>query len=223
MTNDDLARKIDVTILNPLAGTADVERLALKARSYPFATLCLPPCHVALAVKLLEGTSIKVCTVAGFPLGYERTDVKVLAALRAVEDGAQEVDMVMNQSAFHGGEYGLVADEISAVVSAIPSAMVKVIIETCCLDERQKTEAVEIIIKAGAHFIKTSTGFAAAGATAEDVRLLSRLADGRAGIKAAGGIKTLDHALAMIGAGAERLGTSSGIEIVEALKAHRGH
>jgi len=217
MTSDELARKIDLTILNPLAGKADVEHLADKALAYPFATLCLPPCHVALAARLLEGTSIKVSTVAGFPLGYERTDVKVLAAQRAVEDGAREVDMVMNQSAFHGGEYDFVEDEISAFVSAIPGVVVKVIIEACYLDGGQKARAVEIIIRAGACFIKTSTGFADAGATVDDVRLLSRLSAGRVGIKAAGGIKTLDQAMAMINAGAERLGTSGGIEIVAAL------
>ncbi len=218
MTREELAGKIDLTILSPLTTETAVEELARKALAYPFATLCVPPCHVAPAVRLLEYSPIKVSTVTGFPLGYERTDVKVLAAVKAVGDGAEEVDMVMNQGAFHGGEYARVEDEIAALVSAVPGAAVKVIIETCCLDGPQKARAVEIIIRAGAHFIKTSTGFGAGGATAEDVRLLSELAGARAGVKASGGIKTLPQALAMLGAGADRLGTSAGIVIVESLK-----
>lgn len=218
MTSDELAKKIDLTILNPLADTTAVEALAGKALAYPFASLCVPPCHVARAAKLLAGSPIRVSTIAGFPLGYEMTDVKVLAAVRAVEDGATEVDMVMNQSAFHGAEYGYVEDDISAVVSAIPGGLVKVIIETCNLDDKAKARALECIIRARAHFVKTSTGFGSAGADAADIRFLSKLARGRIAVKAAGGIKTLDQAMAMIGAGAERIGTSSGIEIVEALR-----
>jgi len=217
MTREELAGKIDLTILNPLAGRTNIEELADRAMAYPFATLCVPPCHVGLTARLLIKTPIKVSTVAGFPLGYDRTDVKIMTALKAVEDGAVEVDMVMNQSAFHGGGYTYVEDEISALVRAIPEARVKVIIETCYLDDKQKARALEIIINAGAHFIKTSTGFGKAGAAVADVRFLSRLARGRAGVKAAGGIKTLEDALAMLKAGATRLGTSSGMEIVEAL------
>ncbi|MFQ5480152.1 MAG: deoxyribose-phosphate aldolase [Thermodesulfobacteriota bacterium] len=221
MTIEELANRIDLTILNPLATKTDVEVLARKALAYPFASLCLPPCHAGLAARLLAGSPIKVCTVVGFPLGYEAAEIKVLAARKAVDEGAQEIDMVMNQSAFHGGEYGPVEDEIANLVSAVPEALVKVIIETCYLDEAQKARAAEIIIRAGARFIKTSTGFGKDGAIVEDVRLLSRLASGRAGVKAAGGIKTLQDALAMIEAGAERIGTSSGIEILEALKNSR--
>jgi len=217
MTREELAGKIDLTILSPLAGRTNIEELADRAVVYPFATLCVPPCHVGLAARLLIKTPIKVSTVAGFPLGYDRTDVKIMSALKAVEDGAAEVDMVMNQSAFHGGEYASVEDEISALVSAIPDTRVKVIIETCYLDDKQKARALEIIINAGAHFIKTSTGFGKAGAAVADVRLLSRLAGGRAGVKAAGGIKTLEEAMTMLKAGATRLGTSSGMEIVGAL------
>jgi len=218
MTEKELAKKIDLTILSPLATKADIKELAHRALVYPFATLCLPPSHVALAAKLLNHSPIKVSTVIGFPLGYETREVKITAAKRAVEDGASEVDVVMNQSAFHGGEYALVEDDISAIVSALPSTVVKVIIEACYLNEQQKADALEIIIKAGAHYIKTSTGFGKSGATVEDVRLLVRLAAGKVGVKAAGGIKTLREALTMIDAGAERLGTSGGIEIIEALK-----
>ncbi len=218
MTEKELAGKIDITILSPLATSAEIKSLAKKSLPYPFATLCIPPCHVSLAASLLHNSPIKVSTVIGFPLGYDVPEVKIAAAKKAVDDGASEVDVVMNQSAFHGGEYALVEDEISAIVSSIPSTSVKVIIEACYLNERQKADALEIIIKAGAHYIKTSTGFAKAGATLEDVRLLVRLAAGRAGVKAAGGIKTLPAALAMIDAGAERLGTSSGIEIIESLR-----
>jgi len=217
MTRAELARKIDLTLLNPVAGKTAFEKLADDALAYPFATLCIPPCHVRLAAKLLSGTPVKISTVAGFPLGYEEREVKILTAKKAVMDGALEVDMVMNQSAFHEGEFAYVEDEISAIVSAIPGIIVKVIIETCYLDEGQKAKAVEIILRAGAHFVKTSTGFGKAGATAADVKLLSKLAGKRAGIKASGGIKNLEQAMTMLKAGATRLGTSSGIEIVEAL------
>jgi len=218
MTRDELAGYIDLTILNPLAKKTDVEELANKAIAYPFASLCVPPCHVAGTANILKNSRIKVSTVVGFPLGHERTDVKVLAALRAAEDGAAEVDMVMNQSAFHGKEFTCVEDEIASVVEALPGTIIKVIIETCCLDDGQKAKAVDIIINAGGHFVKTSTGFGPSGATVEDVRLLSRLARDRIGVKAAGGIKTLDQTMAMLKAGADRIGTSSGMEIVEALR-----
>jgi len=217
MRISELAGKIDLTILSPLATEADVKGLAEKAMAYPFATLCLPPCHVALGAGLLKDSTIKVSTVAGFPLGYERTEIKCAGAVRAFEDGAVEIDMVMNQGAFHDAELALVEDDIASLVSAVPGALVKVIIETCYLDDRQKASAIEIILKAGAHFVKTSTGFGPAGAEVEDVRLLSKLAGKKIGVKAAGGIKTLEQAMAMIKAGADRLGTSSGVEIIEAL------
>ncbi len=217
MTISELAGKIDLTILNPLATKADVTRLAEKAAAYPFATLCLPPCHVALGAGLLENSAIKVSTVAGFPLGYEKTEVKCAGAVKAFEDGAVEVDMVMNQGAFQGAEFALVENDIASVVSAVPGALVKVIIETCYLDDRQKASALEIILRAGAAFVKTSTGFGGGGADVEDVRLLSKLAEKKIGVKAAGGIKTLGQAMAMLKAGATRLGTSNGIEIVETI------
>ncbi len=217
MTREDLAAMIDLAVLSPLAGRRDVEAAARGALSLPFATLCVPPCHVSLATALLGGSPAKVSTVVGFPLGYESTGVKAMAAGRAVADGASELDMVMNQGAFQVGEYGLVEDDIRAVVEAAPGITVKVIIECCYLDNGQKARAVEIIAGAGASFVKTSTGFGPSGATVEDVRLLTRLAAGRLGVKAAGGIRTIDDAMAMIGAGATRLGTSRGVEIVEDL------
>jgi len=219
MTIEELASSIDLAALSPITCGKDVEELARRALAYPFATLCVPPSHVALAAGLLEDSPIKVSTVIGFPLGYDITCVKALAAVKAVEDGAEELDMVMNQGAFHGGEFVLVEDEIRAVVEAAGGRAVKVIIECCYLNETRKARAVDIIVRAGAHFVKTSTGFGPGGATVEDVRILSRLSTGRISVKAAGGIKTLEDAMAMLRAGATRIGTSSGVEIVEALTA----
>ncbi len=218
----ELARKIDLAALSPTTTRKEAETLAVRARSHAFATLCVPPCLVSSVSRLLDGYPTGVSTVIGFPLGYEMTEVKVTAARRAVDDGAVEVDMVMNQCAFHGGEFAFVQDDISAVVEALPGTPVKVIIECCYLDEGQKVVAAEIVVRAGAEYVKTSTGFGPGGASEEDVRLLSGVLGGRAGIKAAGGIKTLGQALAMIGAGAARVGTSSGMEIVEAMESGDG-
>jgi len=222
MTREELASMIDLAVLSPLATRADVTRAAQRARAWPFASLCVPPCLVAAAAGLLEESPVKVSTVVGFPHGYDATEVKAWGAEKAAGQGAAEVDMVMNQGAFHGGDYGLVEEDIASVVRAVPGAVVKVIIECAWLDDEAKARAAEIVIAAGAHFIKTSTGFGPGGAVAEDVRLLAGVAAGRAGVKAAGGIKTLWQALAMIEAGATRIGTSSGVEIVEALGAEPG-
>jgi len=219
MTREELASMIDLAVLSPLATRADVARAAKRARAWPFASLCVPPCLVAAAAGLLAESPVKVSTVVGFPLGYDATDIKARGAEKAIEDGAAEVDMVMNQGLFHGGDYGLVEEDIAAVVRAVPGAVVKVIIECAFLDDGAKARAAKIAMAAGAHFIKTSTGFGPGGAAAQDVRLLAGVAAGRAGVKAAGGIKTLGQALEMIEAGATRIGTSSGVEIVEALGA----
>ncbi|MBI5599785.1 MAG: deoxyribose-phosphate aldolase [Deltaproteobacteria bacterium] len=210
-----LAGKIDLTLLKPDATRKDVEGFIRKALAYPFATVCVPPSYVFLASSLLKGSRLKVSTVVGFPLGYQTTKVKAFEAKEAVEHGGAEIDMVMNISAFKSGDFQAVEEEIAAIVAEAPLAAVKVIIEACCLTDEEKVKALDIAVNAGARFVKTSTGFAFGGATINDVRLLKDAAQGRIQIKAAGGIKTLGAALDMISAGADRIGTSSGVEIVE--------
>jgi len=217
MTKEELAGKIDLTVLNPAATVKDIEDLAKKALIYPFATLCVPPCYASVAARALKGSPVRTSTVLGFPLGYNAVGVKRGEALKAVMDGASELDMVMNIALFKSGELRGVEEDISGVVKAVQGALIKVIIEACYLTDEEKLRALEISVNAGAHFVKTSTGFGPKGATVEDVRLLSKGSSGRIRIKAAGGIKTLDEALRMIEAGADRLGTSSGLSIVAGL------
>ncbi len=221
MTRNELAGKIDLTLLRPTATADEFQAFIKTAPAYPFASVCIPPTYVETASNLLKDTSIKVATVIGFPLGYTTCATKVAEAKQAMKNGADELDMVMNISAFKSGNTDLIKKEIFAVVSAAPGLTVKVIIECCYLTDVEKIEATNLIIKSGAHFVKTSTGFGpsgATGATVKDVRLLKKTAGSAIRVKAAGGIKTLDHALAMIEAGADRLGLSSGLQIVEHVK-----
>src|SRR5574337_686853 len=218
MDSSWLAGYIDLTLLKPDAPAVEVESFAASALKYPFAALCVPPCHVKrvfnIAAKNKEH-GVKVATVAGFPLGYNIKGSKLFEAERAFEDGAVEIDMVMNLSLFKSGELREAELEIAELVRRLPQAVVKVIIETGYLIDAEKAAALDIVVAAGAHFVKTSTGFGPGAATVKDVELLSKRAAGRIGVKASGGIKTLDDALAMIRAGATRLGTSAGIRILE--------
>src|SRR3989304_6042275 len=215
MTSSELAGYIDLTLLKPQVTTKDIEAFIRDAQKYPFASVCIPPYHVRKAAEILKGSHTKVGTVIGFPLGYQTTSVKLYEAREAVESGAEEIDMVMNISAFKSGEMTMVQDEISEIVSALPKIVVKVIIETCYLTNEEIIKACEMTIKSKADFVKTSTGFGPDGATIEDVKLLVKTAEGRIDVKASGGIKTLYDALTMINAGVVRIGTSSGINIVE--------
>ena len=215
ITANELAGYIDLTLLKPQASAKDIEALIREAQKYPFASVCIPPCYVSLSAKMLKGSSIKVGTVIGFPLGYQTTSVKLYEAREAVESGAEEIDMVMNISAFKSGEVVKVEDEISEIVSALPKIIVKIIIETCYLTDEEKVIACEMAIKGRANFVKTSTGFGSAGATVDDVKLLLKTASGRINVKASGGIKTLAYTLKMIDAGAMRIGTSAGMEIIK--------
>ncbi len=215
MTSEQLAGYIDLTLLKPQAATKDVEALIHEAQKYPFASVCIPPCHVRKAAEILKGSHTKVGTVIGFPFGYQTTSVKVYEAREAVEAGAKEIDMVMNISRFKSGKMTMVQDEISSIVSSLTKIAVKIIIETCYLTNEEKIKACEMIIKSKADFVKTSTGFGPDGATIEDVKLLVKAAEGRIKVKASGGIKTLDGTLKMIDAGANRIGTSAGMAIIE--------
>ncbi len=210
----DLASSIDLTLLKPVVSYRDIENIIEDSLKYPFASLCIPPFYVPFASKKLKGKR-RICTVIGFPLGYPAMGLKLYEALDAVKSGADELDVVINLSAFKSGQYDLVRNEIAGIVKANKDIIIKAIIETSYLTDEEKIKACEIAIEAGAHFVKTSTGFGPGGATIDDVKLLVQTAKGRIKVKASGGIKNLHTTLKMIEAGASRIGTSSGISIVE--------
>lgn len=214
----ELASYIDQTSLRPDATENELCAFVERSASLGFATLCVPPFRVALVKRLLGNSSTRVSTVAGFPLGFQMLGVKLLDARTAFDNGASEIDMVLNISELKSGNASFVADEISAIVKAVPGALIKVIMETCYLTDEEKLAALEAAISSGARFVKTSTGFGPKGADIRDIELLKQAARGRTKVKASGGIKTLTSALAMIEAGAARLGTSSGPTILEELK-----
>ena len=203
-------------MLKPEATTQDIIKLCQEARKYNFLGVCVNPCFVPLAKHLLAGTEIKTVTVVGFPLGCDEPEIKAEATRRAVRNGADEVDMVINVGALKGRDNAYVVEDIRQVAAAAGDAPVKVIIETCLLNEEEKIRACRIIAEAGAAFVKTSTGFNKGGATAEDVALLSGEAK-KLGlrVKAAGGIRDYVTAKGMLEAGAERLGCSAGVQLVQ--------
>lgn len=210
-----LNKYIDHTNLKPFAQRADIEKLCAEARQYGFASVCVNPCNVALAKELLAGAGVKVCTVVGFPLGANTTDVKVAETARALADGCEEFDMVINIGKLKDGDFDYVRDEIAAIVATAAGRCVKVIIETGLLTDEEKIAATRLSCQAGACFVKTCTGVSAGVATVEDVKLMKAHVTKDVKIKASAGIKTRAAAEALIQAGADRLGTSSGIAIVE--------
>ena len=217
MKREDLARLIDHTMLKPDAVPAEIEQLCNDAIRYHFASVCLNPSYVPLAAAKLAETDIAVCTVVGFPLGATTTTAKVCEAEQALEDGATEIDMVLHIGALKAGQRDIVRDDISAVVDVVHEGggLVKVIIETALLTDEEKALACRLAREADANFVKTSTGFAAEGAKIDDVRLMRETVGPRLGVKAAGGIHSYDEAMGMVNAGANRLGASAGIKIVE--------
>ncbi|HOA40838.1 MAG: deoxyribose-phosphate aldolase [Halanaerobiales bacterium] len=216
----DMSKMIDHTLLKPTARVEDIRDLCQEAYDYEFASVCVNPIFVPMAAKLLANTSVKVTTVIGFPLGANTTEVKAFETRNAVKNGAQEIDMVMNIGAFKSGAYELVANDIKAVVDATKTTgissdiIVKVILETCYLNEEEIVQACLLAKNAGADFVKTSTGFGPAGATIEDVSLMRKTVGRDIGVKASGGIRNYQDALDMLNAGANRIGTSSGVAIV---------
>ena len=216
----NIAKYIDHTNLKAYASEEDIIKLCDEARRYNFYAVCVNPYRVKLAKEQLQGTNIKVATVIGFPLGATPTEVKVFEAKKALEDGADEVDMVLNIGALKDKAYKYVRNDIAEVVRIAheKGAIVKVIIETCYLSEEEKEIACKLAVEAGADFVKTSTGFGTGGATIEDVKLMRKVVGDKLGVKAAGGIRTYEEALAMINAGANRIGTSSGVKIIEGAK-----
>lgn len=213
---DNINKYIDHTLLKPNASAAEVLRLCDEAKRYDFKSVCINPCRVRLAAQALEGSGVLTCCVIGFPLGASATITKAFEAAAAVKDGANELDMVINIGAAMDGDWTLVERDIRAVVEATGgSAAVKVIIETCLLTDEQKIKACECAMRAGADFVKTSTGFSSAGATADDVALMRSVVGNSMGVKASGGIRTAEDARIMLEAGASRLGTSNGINLLK--------
>jgi len=209
-----LNKMVDHTILKTFAQEANIETLCADAKKYDFASVCINPYNIPLAKKLLEGTDVKVCTVIGFPLGANTTKIKVAETEDAYEMGCDEFDMVINVGALKDGKYDYVRDEIKAIVEAAKGRTVKVIIETFFLTDEEKVKAVELSCEAGAHFVKTCTGFNEGIATVHDIELMRKTATPNVKVKASSGIKTYSDAMALIEVGAERLGTSSGAAIL---------
>jgi deoxyribose-phosphate aldolase len=211
----EIAKLIDHSLLRPDATLADVKRLCEEAREYGFFSVCVNPYFVEKAKSFLAGSNVKVTTVIGFPLGMTLTDTKVYEAVKASFLGADELDIVINIGEAKSGRWNIVRKDLSDVIAATKGLVHKAIIETCYLDKEEKTKAVEVALEAGAEFIKTSTGFGKGGASVEDIRLIKSIVKDRAGIKAAGGIRTLAQAKEMLEAGATRIGTSYGVAIIK--------
>jgi deoxyribose-phosphate aldolase len=211
----NLPSLIDHTILKPESTKVDVLRVCREAKEHGFTVIFVPPCYVDEAVAAVLGTSIRVGIPIGFPLGGHTTKTKVAEAVEAVARGAQVLDMVINVSRLKSGDHDLVRYDIAEVIRATPSVEHKVIFETCCLTQQEKLTACRLAVEAGADYVKTSTGFGSAGATVEDVRLMKAAVAGRAKVKASGGIRDWKTALAMLEAGADRIGTSASLTILE--------
>ena len=212
----EIAGWIDHTLLKPDATVFQIKELTEEAKTFRFASVCVNPVFVPLATGLLKGTDVKTCAVVGFPLGATTPGVKVVETLECLSGGATEIDMVMNIGGLKGEAYGQVLNDIEAVVRVAHNqrAIVKVILETALLTKEEKIIACLLSKEAGADFVKTSTGFGPGGATVEDVELMRRVVGSEMGVKAAGGVRTLDDAMAMIKAGASRIGASAGVRIV---------
>ena len=211
----NLAKLIDHTILKPIAQRADIERVCAEGRKYGFCSVCISPVWVGYAKQLLKGSDVKVCTVIGFPLGANTSAVKAYETKDALNNGADEIDMVINIGALKDKDYDTVLADIQAVRQACQGHTLKVIIETSQLTDDEKVKACEISAQAGADFVKTSTGFTGGGATAADVALMKKSIPAHMQVKASGGVRTREDFDAMVSAGATRIGASSGVKIVE--------
>ena len=212
----NINKLIDHTALKPNTTKDEILKLLDEAKTYDFASVCVNPCWIELAHQKLKHTDVKVCTVIGFPLGANTTEVKIFEAKDAIEKGAQEIDMVINIAMLKDKEYDYVENEIHQIVEAAKDkAIVKVIIETCLLTDEEKIKACELSQKAGADFVKTSTGFSTGGATVHDIALMRKTVGAEMGVKASGGVHTHEEALAMVEAGANRIGASAGVKLLK--------
>lgn len=218
ITKREMAKMIDHTLLKPAATEEEITKLCCQADKHGFASVCVNSCYVSQAVKLLVNSAVPVCTVVGFPLGATTTATKAFEAAEAVKAGAKEVDMVINVGLLKSGRITDVLQDIRAVAETVvasdKSAIVKVIIETCLLTDEEKVTACNLSKEAGAHFVKTSTGFSTGGATVEDIALMRKTVGPEMGVKASGGIRNTEQAVIMVEAGANRIGASAGIEIL---------
>lgn len=221
MENKEIAKLIDHTLLKPEATEDMIKTLCQEALAYKFASVCVNPTNVKLCSELLKGSEVKVCTVIGFPLGANTTEVKVFETKNAIDNGAEEVDMVINVGKLKEKNYDYVKKDIASVVEeARGKALTKVIIETCLLTDEEKIKVCELAKEAGADFVKTSTGFSTGGATAKDIKLMRETVGKEMGVKASGGVRSHEDAIAMIEAGASRIGASASIAICEGKKSN---
>lgn len=216
MKKQDIAKMIDHTVLKADASEEKIRVICAEAKEHGFASVCINPGNVAVCAELLKGTDVKVCTVIGFPLGSNTSEVKAFETEDAIKNGAQEVDMVINVGKLKDGDYDYVLKDIKAVADAAKGkALSKVIIETCLLTDQEKIKACELSKLAGANFVKTSTGFSTGGAKAEDIKLMRETVGEEMGVKASGGVRTYEDAVKMIENGATRIGASASIAIEE--------
>ena len=220
MNRNKIAKMCDHTLLKAFAEEKQIEVLCREAVENKVASGCVNPCYVAKAAQLLKGSDVRVCTVIGFPLGANTSDTKAFETRDAISKGAEEVDMVINVGALKSGHMDLVYEDIKAVVDAAAGVLTKVIIETCYLTDEEKREVCLLAKKAGADFVKTSTGFGTGGATAHDVRLMKETVGDSMKVKASGGMRTYEDVLPVLEAGADRLGVSATLEILAGAEAH---
>ncbi len=213
LTSQDLAGLIDHTCLKPVSTSKEIDHLCREAEEYKFHSVCVPPCYVSLACRLLRKSSVAVTTVVGFPLGYNTTHVKKLEARNAIARGATELDIVMNIGLFKEGKDQYIKNEIEEILTVSSGAVCKIIIETSLLEDHEKERAAQLIVETGADFVKTSTGFSGEGATVQDVGLLKKIVRDKIKIKAAGGIKDFQSAYKIVQAGADRIGSSNSVQI----------
>lgn len=213
----NIASLIDHTLLKPEATADQVEQICAEAKKYNFASVCVNPAFVELVAKELKGAESKVCTVIGFPLGASTSATKAFETKDAIEKGATEIDMVMNIGAMKAGQFDVVLNDMKAVREAAGQTLVKVILETCLLTDSEKEKACELAVEAKLDFVKTSTGFSTGGATVADVALMRRVVGAGLGVKASGGVRSLEDLEAMVAAGANRIGASSGVKIMNGL------
>ncbi|MHA1339721.1 MAG: deoxyribose-phosphate aldolase [Promethearchaeota archaeon] len=211
----EFAELFDHTNLKPSSSINDIKKLCNEAKEYKFGAVCINPCFVKAAIEFLKGSSVKVCTVIGFPLGVTTTETKAFEAKQAINNGADEIDMVINIGALKDNDDEFVKNDIMSVVKVANGIIVKVILETCYLEEEEIIRACKISKEAGANFVKTSTGFGSAGAKVEHIKLMRETVGSEMGVKASGGIRDLETALKMLRAGASRIGASASVKIIK--------